>query len=83
MKRIVGEKSKGQAMNKPENRICAFCEYFDGGGEAIVLAGISQGVSLGGDFSNRLAPHFETKSTDTCDFFLSSQDADGMESGIK
>jgi len=50
-------------------RICAFCEYFDGGGERLVLAARA-GAKLLGDCHCRYSPRFTTASDDTCNEFV-------------
>jgi hypothetical protein len=52
--------------SKTEPRICANCEYFDGGGERAVQNAIKTGVPLHGDCLNRSSPRFQTNSNDTC-----------------
>ena len=53
----------------PVQALCMNCEYFDGGGMALVAAARESYDVLHGDCLNRKGPNFETKSTDTCSFF--------------
>jgi len=50
---------------------CAYCEYFDGGGEKLVkLARRANAKTLHGDCLCDKSPRFETKSNQTCDAFF-------------
>ena len=49
---------------------CAYCEYFDGGGEAAVRRAQTTGSVLQGDCLNSRSPRFQTSGADTCPEFL-------------
>ncbi len=67
-----GGKLEGQS-NRQQGRICAHCEFFDGGGQRRVEQARKTGDTLGGDCLNPRSPRFETKSDQTCPvFFLDS-----------
>lgn len=51
-------------------RICAFCEYFDGGGEARVARAIRDDASLDGDCLCPRSSRLQTSSKETCSLFL-------------
>ena len=67
-------------MASPEgkkDRTCKWCEYFDGGGLAIVQRAREGSDGVDGDCLNSRAPHFQTGSDDTCQmFFATTEDWD-------
>lgn len=66
----AGEPRGVKAMPDRDARACAWCEHFDGGGEAAVLRA-RQGIEvLRGDCHSRLSPRFTTDSIDTCPAFV-------------
>ena len=48
---------------------CAFCEYFDAGGEARTLLARS-GAVIEGDCLNSHSPRFQTAGNETCSVFF-------------
>jgi len=55
-------------------RTCAYCEYFDGGGQARIERARATDTVLHGDCLNRRSPRFTTDSTDTCPEFYPEDD---------
>lgn len=58
----------------PGPRDCARCEYFDGGGEAIVQQALDGLKIVNGDCLNSQSPRFQTTSHDTCASFVEASD---------
>ncbi len=59
-----------------DTRTCAFCEYFDGGGERIVDTARYDDAVVHGDCLCNKSPRFEKTSRMTCSFWYFDTDGD-------